>query len=117
LLQVLGSLLILNNTIGWGDLCKVESKHVIHNKDLETYLPINNEGEVFTDAKNSTSHSVPYDSEFDHVNKTLDETELDLDPGNKNPSEYNEGETPSTDTVQNEENMSERRTNKMIFCA
>ena len=106
--------MILNDTIGWGTLCKVESKHVIHNNDLNTYMFNKNKGEMTTTMEKKTNRSDSFESE----NETFMGTVLDIVNGALT---YDEDWKISTDTGQNEENISDRRTYeeeyKMIFCA
>ena len=105
--------MILKDTIGWGTLCKVESKHVIHNNILNTYMLNKNEGEMTTTTGKTTNHSESFESE----NETFKGTVLDSVNGTFIHDEYNEEQKDSTDT----EIIFDRRTYeeeyKMIFCA
>ena len=113
--------MILNNTIGWGDLCKVDSKHVINNNDFDTYLANKKEDKVITNTENKTNHSELYDREYESENKTLHGTELEFVNGTTIYNEYDEDQNMPTDTRQNEENILNRKNYedeyKMKFCA
>ena len=94
--------MILNNTVCWGDLCKVESKHVIHNNDLDTYLLNKKKGKLRTTMERKTNRSDSFESE----NKTFKGTDLDSVNGTFIHDDYNEDQKISTDT----EIISDRRT-------
>ena len=94
---------------------------MIHNNAFGAYLANKKEEKGITNTEKKTNHSEFYEREYDSENKTLRGTELEFGNGTTIYNEYDEDQKMPTDTGQNEEDISNRKTYedeyKMKFCA